>query len=242
MPLSCHSLTPLIYLNLQVHGMTCAFCSQPIILHAHLTLGMQVASLTLFNVPNRGSSIFENITNALAANNITNNSTSKAIKKALKRLTPAERTLYSAVVQCATPEDLWAYMSQLSRSYMQNAFNPNTPDQSGIYYQSWASGIKLDTSVAPPKRPKMSMNDPLLVATASLIQEREGGGSDAGNDGISAVTSQKWGTFRGLVDSYPWQTGLDLFQVLDMQGSGADFFEPAQFWAGVIKDLKARGF
>jgi triacylglycerol lipase len=71
----------------------------------------------------------------------------------------------------------------VSRPYMNNVFNPNCPNASGIYYQSFATRIKTITA------------DMMLEPTFLLILYYEGA-----NDGLVSVNSAKWGNFRGVIE------------------------------------------
>jgi triacylglycerol lipase len=73
--------------------------------------------------------------------------------------------------------------SQLTRKYMQEDFNPNTPDVPGVRYFSY--GATLDPRLFSVFR-----------RSHRIVQREEGA-----NDGLVSVKSSKWGTYKGtLVD------------------------------------------
>jgi triacylglycerol lipase len=72
----------------------------------------------------------------------------------------------------------------ITRTNMIDNFNPNTPDVTGVYYQSWTGIIN-----------RMSRNPRnwYLGAFWPILTEYEDE-----NDGLVSVSSAKWGTFRGV--------------------------------------------
>ena len=83
--------------------------------------------------------------------------------------------------------DTVANLKDLTRDYMNNVFNPNTPNAKGIYYQSYAYKIKSLLGAG------------LFAATWPIMSYYEGA-----NDGLVAVTSAKWGTLRGTFQGASW--------------------------------------
>jgi triacylglycerol lipase len=78
-------------------------------------------------------------------------------------------------------------LEQLTPSYMNDEFNPATPDHPDVTYRSWAgrAGIGTDTPIIP-----------LLRVTNRIIYNREGV-----NDGIVSVECAKWAGFQGTVEA-----------------------------------------
>jgi triacylglycerol lipase len=112
----------------------------------------------------------------------------------------------------------------LTRSHMQNTFNPNTPNVSGVYYQSWSTRIKTVTS------------NLVLEPTFLLLNFYEGY-----NDGLTSVESQKWGTHRGTKTGAWWCGGVDhLKQVGHLFGFTPGFSAP-NFYVEIVSDLRAKG-
>ena len=114
-----------------------------------------------------------------------------------------------------------------TRAYMINKFNPNTPNMSGVYYQSYAGKI---TNV---------MGTGIVGLLWALILPIEGD-----NDGLVSLTSAKWGTFRGVLDGGFWSFlgGVNHFAevgALTLVTPGYD--APTQF-VNIAADLKNRGY
>jgi len=78
---------------------------------------------------------------------------------------------------------------ELVRSNMINVFNPNTPNISGIYYQSYAYKIKVPTTV--------------MGITWAIMLPFEGA-----NDGLVSVTSATWGNFKGVIEGAWYGAGF----------------------------------
>ncbi|KAF8854173.1 alpha/beta-hydrolase [Acephala macrosclerotiorum] len=71
--------------------------------------------------------------------------------------------------------------SQLTQKYMQEEFNPNTPDKEGVRYFSY--GATADPGLMSAfRRPHR------------IVEEMEGP-----NDGLVSVESAKWGTYKGTL-------------------------------------------
>jgi len=72
-------------------------------------------------------------------------------------------------------EDAVVGFYELTRPFMMNVFNPNTPDMPGVYYQSYAGKITN------------ALGGGLLLAIWEIMKPYEGD-----NDGTVSVTSAKW--------------------------------------------------
>ncbi|MBN2079187.1 MAG: alpha/beta hydrolase [Spirochaetes bacterium] len=116
----------------------------------------------------------------------------------------------------------------LVRSYMINTFNPNTPNKSGVYYQSWAAKIKT-----------MAINarNWYFIATWPILLLTEGA-----NDGLVSVTSAKWGTFRGTQEGSWYSAGVDHLNIVDQLFGFTPGFDAPDFWVDMVADLKNRGY
>ncbi|MCU0600234.1 MAG: alpha/beta fold hydrolase [Desulfobacterales bacterium] len=113
----------------------------------------------------------------------------------------------------------------LTRTYMQNAFNPNTPNISGVYYQSWAAKAKISC-------PNLFLEPTWLVL---LVYE-------GANDGLVSVNSAKWGTFRGVQEAAWYSVGCDHFNIVDQVFGITPGFDAPGFYVDVVSDLKSRGY
>lgn len=113
----------------------------------------------------------------------------------------------------------------LTRPYMQNVFNPNTPDKAGIYYQSWAAKAKISC-------PNLFLEPTWLVLLAY----------EGDNDGLVSVNSAKWGTFRGIQSAAWYSPGCDHFNIVDQVFGITPGFDAPGFYVDVVKDLKGKGY
>lgn len=115
-------------------------------------------------------------------------------------------------------------LRDLTPGYMQNVFNPNTPNIDNIYYQSYA--YKIRTLVGAG----------IFVPTWPILKHYEGD-----NDGLVSVESAKWGNFRGVIKGALW-AGVSHLSAVDMiSGITPGFDAPAHF-VDIVGDLKKRGF
>jgi triacylglycerol lipase len=145
----------------------------------------------------------------------------------------------------------------LSTSYMQNTFNPNTPNKSGIYYQSWAGEFRVYNMFAmlgdflnsliqqltgtykSPKTPQEYVAAfhkafPDTAAAQMLI----GGGF---NDGLVPEYSAKWGTYLGADFGYWWTYGIDHVDAVNINPNGVNF-DVIGTYVNFVKKLKAKGY
>ena len=113
----------------------------------------------------------------------------------------------------------------VTRPYMQNVFNPNTPNVNGIYYQSWAA------------KAKTSCPSVILEATWLVLLAYEGS-----NDGLVSVNSAKWGNFRGVEDAAWYSVGCDHLNIVGQLFGITPGFDADEFYIDVASDLKDRGF
>ena len=115
-------------------------------------------------------------------------------------------------------------LEDLTRDFMVNVFNPNTPDLPGLYYQSYAYKIRT------------MIGSGIFLLTWPIQYLFEGA-----NDGLVAVTSAQWGNFRG-VEGGAWWAGVSQLAAVDMLfGITPGFNAPAHF-IDIVEDLKNRGF
>jgi triacylglycerol lipase len=144
----------------------------------------------------------------------------------------------------------------LSTSYMQNTFNPNTPNKSGIYYQSWAGefrdynlftmlGFFLNSLIQQLTGTYKNPTTPQEYVAAfhksfkatSTAQWLLGGGF---NDGLVPLYSAKWGTFLGADFGYWWTYGLDHIDCVNINPNGVNF-DVIGTYVNFAKKLKAKG-
>ncbi len=111
---------------------------------------------------------------------------------------------------------------ELIRSNMINVFNPNTPNMSGIYYQSWAYKIKVPST--------------MMGVTWLLMKPFEGD-----NDGLVSVTSAKWGTFRGVIEGNWLSLGVDHMAAVGLMSLPTPGYDPGDHFVSIVSELKNKG-
>ena len=117
----------------------------------------------------------------------------------------------------------------LSRPYMKNVFNPNTPDKSGVLYQSWAGKINYPCV----------LNDKLIfVPTGALLVLYEGGD----NDGMVSVASAKWGNFKGTQSGTLLGGGVSHINIVDQLLGVTPGFDAPGFYVSIVSDLKNKKY
>jgi len=116
----------------------------------------------------------------------------------------------------------------LVRSYMINTFNPNTPNKSGIYYQSWAAKIKTMA---------IDARNWYFLVTWPILLYYEGA-----NDGLVSVTSAQWGTFRGTHEGAWYSAGVDHLNIIDQPFGITPGFDAPDFFVGIVSELKGKGY
>lgn len=113
----------------------------------------------------------------------------------------------------------------LCTDYMQDTFNPNTPNMSGIYYQSWAAKAKTSC-------PSVILEIPWLIM---LVEE-------GANDGLVSVNSAKWGSFRGVEDAAWYSVGCDHLNIVDQLFGITPGFDANGFYVDIVSELKDWGY
>ena len=132
--------------------------------------------------------------------------------------------LYSWVFGDTDPNSLengW----NVTRPYMKDVFNPNTPNVEGLYYQSWAS------------KARYSCPSGILQLTWLYALTQEGS-----NDGLVSVESAKWGNFRGVEDGSWWSPGVDHLNLVNQFFGITPGFDAKGFYVDMVADLKSRGY
>lgn len=172
-----------------------------------LDMGAHVASLTTISTPHRGSSMADIIMNHVKDENV---------------LTTVI-DFYAKIIGDGSPESFNAG-KELTRDFMKT-FNEQTPDVSGVYYQSYAGAID-DTILHPVWR-----------AMYKSVKKREGE-----NDGLVSIDSAKWGTFKGVMTcdgkakvSHADEVGMHAL-------SGLFCFDAPAFYREAVHELVMMGF
>jgi triacylglycerol lipase len=143
--------------------------------------GEHVATLTTVSTPHRG---------ATAADYVMEQ------PERLRRLVAdAAEWLGRQTLPDDDASDFLRAVREMRPAYVQNEFNPATPDHPSVQYRSYAGRAGRGTDVAI---------SPFFRLLNAVIYEREGV-----NDGYVATESARWGDFRGLLDGdHARQVGL----------------------------------
>lgn len=132
--------------------------------------------------------------------------------------------VYTFVFGDKNPQSL-ANGIQVTRPYMNNVFNPNVPNIAGLYYQSWASKIRYASSS-------------IILEIPWLIDKYYEGD----NDGLVAVSSAKWGNFRGVQEGSLLTPGVDHLNMVNQLFGITPGFDAPNFYISMVQDLKNRGY
>lgn len=178
---------------------------------SNLDLYGKVASYTSLSGPHRGSSVADFMFKMVP------NQGWSIVGGALD-------IVYTFVFGDKNPNSL-ANGIEVTRSYMNNTFNPNCPNKSGVYYQSITSKIKYVSN-------SLMLQVPWLICKAY----------EGDNDGLVSVNSAKWGTFRGVVEGAAWAGGVDHLNIVNQFFGITPGFDAPQFYIDIVCDLKNRGF
>lgn len=178
---------------------------------SNLGIGKKVASHTSMCGPHRGSAVADVLIDILPDSG--------------QWLVGATLDLvYSFLLGDSNPNSLQnAYA--VSRPFMNNVFNPNTPNVSGVYYQSWATKIKTIT-------PEL-----VLEPTWLLLLFYEGA-----NDGLVSVNSAKWGNFRGVESGAWWCGGVSHINAINHFFGVTPGFDAPGFYVNCVSELKNSGY
>ncbi|HON78566.1 MAG TPA: alpha/beta fold hydrolase [Spirochaetota bacterium] len=177
----------------------------------NLGLGSKVASHTSLSGPHRGSSVADTIFNI--------------VPECGWELTGATLDFVYAFIFGDTNPNSLENGLEMTRPHMQNIFNPNCPNVSGVYYQSWTSKIRY------------ASNSVILEIPWLICKYYEGD-----NDGLVSVTSAKWGNFRGVIEGSWWSGGVDHLNIVGQLFGVTPGFDAPGFFVSIAQDLKARGY
>lgn len=178
---------------------------------ANLGMSTKVASLTTVCTPHRGSSVADVI---LGLDQDVGGWISGLVD-----------TVY--VWLFGGKQNSAAAAKYLTVSYMNNTFNPNTPNKTGVYYQSWSSNIYFPCI----------LDKTVFAASGALIYFYEGS-----NDGLVSVNSAKWGTYRGNQSGSVLGSGVSHVNTCDQFLDYTPFFDAKEFYTGIVSDLKGKGY
>ncbi len=180
----------------------------------------KIASLSMIGTPNRGSYIADLVT-GLAE------SFKENPQKEMQELTQIMGELFVTTdPNKSLLEDIIGAVGDLTQLFLQDEFNPKTPDSPKVYYQSWAGRTGAITEPG-----HKDLVDIFLSPTYKILKEHNGE-----NDGMVAIESAKWGNFRGVLEA----------DHLDMTGfwfgDTSKYFGHKKFYTDIAKELAEMGF
>jgi triacylglycerol lipase len=206
---------------------------------SNLGLAPYVASLTTVDSPHRGSPIAQTMVD-------------------IQRLVPALGEMMAGMVPFAGDQSqLDINILNLSEDYMNRVFNPNTPNKSGIYYQSWTGAFRqynvfsmlsyfltmlmqsLGGTLEQPSTPQQYVAAfhkalPALATEMWLLLKGY-------SDGLVTDDSAKWGYFRGIEFGSWWSYGVDHLDMVNLNPNGVSF-DVVGGYVNIVKGLKSKGY
>lgn len=178
---------------------------------SNLGMASKVASHTSIAGPHRGSVIADMIMGA--------------IPNAMEPLVGNILDLVMTLIMGDSNGNSVANGYDLIRSNMINVFNPNTPNMSGVYYQSYAYKVKN------------ILGSTMLGITWLAMLPFEGA-----NDGLVSVESAKWGNFKGVIEGAWWAAGVDHMAAVGLLSLPTPGYDAPDHFRGIAADLKNRGY
>lgn len=178
--------------------------------YAISTLGMgeYVASLTTISTPHQGSALADY--------------GNKHVSDKLYRSVAKFFDKYFLKIGDENP-DFYTATRQLTKEYSVE-FNKNTPDQDGVFYQSYMSLMKNCFSHS-------------LLSVPYLIMCLH----DKKNDGLVTLDSARWGEFRGVFENKK-RRGISHGDMIDITRGNYKGFDVIETYIDIVSDLKNRGF
>jgi triacylglycerol lipase len=206
----------------------------------NLGISPYVASLTTVDSPHRGSYIDQ-------------------IELDIEQLMPALASLMTGALPfTGSPAQLAANDQSLSITYMEQTFNPNTPNVKGIYYQSFSCAYRqynilkaeidgitevidaLEGKTTPAPTTALGFAELLYNALPDLAAECYLLGGGLG-DGLVQVSSAQWGTYLGTQMGPSYSKGLNHLDAVNIAPYGAQW-DAVSYWVQLVKNLKAQGY
>lgn len=173
---------------------------------AHLDIHPLIASLTTVATPHHGTYLAD------------------LILKTPDRITEKLGEFMDWFGETVYPDeksDVVRSVEQLTRSYIQDKFNPNTPDPDNIPIFSYSAAVGKGTD--------FSLN-PVFLFQNTQIFDKEGA-----NDSFVSVKSATWGEHLGTI-------ALSHMNQINVQVSRENKPKFKDFWLGIAKTLRDKGF
>ena len=172
---------------------------------AHLGIGEKVASLTTIATPHKGTYLADFVHN-----------TPGALSERIGDIVD----WFADNVYVKERNDAFGSVEQLTRKYVQEHFNPNTPNPMAIPIFSYSAAVGKGT--------QNSLN-PVFLFQNNLIHEKEGL-----NDSFVSVESAQWGEHLGTIQL------SHLNQINVQVGTREAKKRYNKFWIGLIEHLRNR--
>ncbi len=177
----------------------------------HRGLGDVVASLVTISTPHHGTSIADVALGLMDG----------PVEDAVSIISWLAGCTVDGVDYDTCQQDAIDAAWNLTIEYVENQFNPQTPNDERVAYFSYAGITGLHSK---------DIVDPLLIIPYGIVYSNEGD-----NDGLCSVESAKWGTFLGTVEA----DHLDeIGQLVGVTG----LFNYKKFYLNIGRFLAAQGF
>ena len=172
---------------------------------AHLDIGEKVASLTTIATPHKGTYLADFFHN-----------TPGALSERIGDIVD----WFADNVYVKERNDTFGSVEQLTRKYVQEHFNPNTPNPTAIPIFSYSAAVGKGTQ---------NPLNPVFLFQNNLIHEKEGL-----NDSFVSVESAQWGEHLGTIQL------SHLNQINVQVGTREAKKRYNKFWIGLIEHLRNR--
>ena len=172
---------------------------------AHLGIGEKVASLTTIATPHKGTYLADFVCN-----------TPGALSERISEIVD----WFADNVYVKERNNAFGSVEQLTRRYVQEYFNPNTPNPAAIPIFSYSAAVGKGTQ---------NPLNPVFLFQNNLIHEKEGP-----NDSFVSVESAQWGEHLGTIRL------SHLNQINVQVGTREAKKRYNKFWIGLIEHLRNR--
>ncbi len=200
---------------------------------SRLGYGDRVASLTTMSTPHRGTNVADVALDVLPS----------VAEPAIDALASLYGLSFNSL---AGDSHVRAALLALSEA-SSGAFNDAHPDDSRVYYQSWAGvssllGVANSQDDVACEGMRNTYEGRSAITSIALSAEQvftSHGTDELPSDGMSTVASAKWGTFRGCIPAD------HLSEVGQKKKEGADSrtgFDHLLFYRTLAYDLASKGF
>lgn len=174
----------------------------------HLGYAEKIASLTTMSTPHHGSALVDFL--------------NRLPKPLFRKLTQILDRSFAAFGDDSP--DSYTSALQLAPAYCK-IFNEQTPDASGVLYQSYGSIMRF------------SFSDSLLFFPHLILWWMTG----ERNDGLVTESSAQWGNYLGTLKSKSLR-GISHGDMIDLKREDIKGFDSIEVYQSIVQNLKERGF